>query len=268
MIHSNPFFDNQGNTTEAFSELLDLCGCSARSIVDVRDSTQREWYKEGKFRAQIVEEHAGLKDRAWPLFRRLGMIDEINAPGRNYLHAILLGATVTAVRGRIDLLRREYDRGVRFVNFDVPGSDRALFADKESRETLLNGTVLPIDVARAQAALPTTEIGMMEWLCTHSRTYFPWTNRPRFCPTYGNGKSVTTADTLKTYRRELSPSGNCLLISSQPFAYHQYLVAQAILPDHCPIDVIGYAAPSTMPVTTVLDTVAKTVFELAQLVHA
>lgn len=258
------FFDSNGMKQELCA-LLDLFELSHNNTLGgVVEATQKAWYEGEKFRFQIAEKHGDKKDAVMPLFAALGMVNSVMATGHQYVNAIVPGATVVAVRKRLRHLITEWENGVRFLHLELVASDRVLDAVRESEKELLSGADLPINGREAKTALPAMEADMMEWLCRYSGGHFPWQHKPRVTTTYGSaGRKITFDDTLVTFMNQRRPGGSCLLVSGQPFIQHQHMVARRRLPDHCPLDTVGYAASPTIPVSTYLDTLAKTLYELA-----
>jgi hypothetical protein len=269
MIHSTPLFDNDGRPTAALSELLTLFEVEHDGTLSgIRDATQAAWYQAGKLRAEITEKHGHKKEAALPLFEQLGFMGAVKASHENYLHALVLGATVVAVRKRLAFLVSEWERGVRFSTLSLLGSERPLMADKESANVLLdpNNADLPFDASvAAPNILPTNEGEMMAMVYAQATSRFPWGDLPMqlvVAPKI-EGRNANTADTLLEWNKLSLMGGRCLVISSQPFVTYQGVIARKNLSRrHDVVDCAGYAS-AILPVTTYLDNVAKIIHELA-----
>lgn len=261
----SPFFDPTGNASAPLARLLGLCGFAGRSFDEVHAFVQRDWYQEGKLRVDVLERHSALKTDALPVFQELGLVAEVRALRFSYLTALVMGATVGAMRKRIKYLVSEWERGIRFSGFVLLTSDRVLRSEGvESPQALADDAVLPFDNrAAAMADLPEHEGQAAEWLLRHSAKQLPWMCRPRVVTYFGGGKG-NTEDTLRQYVQDCRPSGSHLLVSSQPYVFDQQAAAQMILPSYCPVDAVGYEAPASTNVTQFLDTIAKTIHKIAR----
>lgn len=259
----NPFFGPTGNVTEPMARLLALFDFHGTGFDAVHRFTQTAWYQAGKIRAEIEEQHPDLKDRALPMLRELGLLEAVHAERREYIQAGVLGATVGAMRKRLRFLVSEFERGVRFARLYLIVSTRPLLTEGlEKPEALANDADLPFDnKAAALATLPTNESEAASWLLEHCSKQFPWQNRASVVTYHGTGN---TEQTLGQYLWEVKPSGSHLLVSSQPYVLDQSAAAQMHFPEHCPVEVIGYAAPAATKVTQYLDTVAKTIDKISR----
>lgn len=257
-------FDSNGTPTQDLRDLLSLMEVEHDgSLAGIRSATQAEWYQAGRLRAEIAEKHGHKKDEAMPLLRNLGFFNEIRAQRMTHFHCAFLGATVTAVRKRLAFLHSEWNRGIRFTDLVFFGSNRPLMKDKESPEVLLNAenSDLPFSSDwKLEDDLPQTEIEMMRMVYRQAG----WLNEDKvvFIEATGkDGRNANTRDTLELWGNGIR--GDVLVVSSQPFVSFQGIIAEKVLPSHANPECIGYAANTTLPVTTFLDNVAKLVYELA-----
>lgn len=259
----SPFFDPTGNVSKPMATLLALFDFHGTGFDAVHRFTQTAWYQAGKLRAEIAEQYPALKTEALPIFRELGLVDAAHAVHMQHIQAAVLGATVTAMRKRLRFLISEFERGVRFTQLFFIASARPLLEDgPESPEALANDIDLPFDnKAAALATLPTNESEAAEWLLHHCTKQFPWQHRVAVvsCPGTAN-----TEQTLQQYLSQVRPTGAQLLVSSQPYVIDQAAAAQMIFPSYCPIEVIGYQAPTATKVSHFLDTIAKTIDKISR----
>lgn len=255
-------FDAAGNPHSALIQTLDRCNVSHNGTLQgICNATQQAWYQEGKLRAEIKDTQADavLRPELWPLFTELGFVHEVHASREHYRTAGVLGATLIAVRKRLRYLIAEFERGVRFDQLVLFGGTRPLMKDREGPEAMLkvDNAELPVkDGWHAPTTLPTTEMGMMKLV--HSQA------------TYPNGfpsEKITfveaTGDTRATLKAWQTPESDSLLSSSNPFISYQQQVARRVL-HSLQIDCIGYAAADTTPIATMLDNLAKLIYELAE----
>jgi hypothetical protein len=259
-------FDSKGQATEALQEVLRLTGVDHDgTLVGIRNSTQSTWYQTGKIRADIGEEHADLKTALMPYFMKLGLIDPIKAKGLLYDTTLVLGATLVAVRKRLDFLMMEWERGVRFGQIVLIGSGRPL-TPKEIPD-LLNSRnpELPFDDEWVNTSeIPATEGRMMRLVYDQAQTIFPWTEKVEVHFSIHPGKA-NTEETIQHWLGEAKPLPSaCLAVSSQPFVADQELGVGKILPVGFQVEAIGYAAPPSIAVTAFLDALAKLIYKLAE----
>lgn len=259
-------FDTDGKPSPALLEVLKITGVDHDGTLQgIRDSTQSTWYEAGKFRAAIVEQHAQLKTDLMPRFFKLGVIDPVQAKELEYDLAIVLGATLTAVRKRIAFLSKEWERGVRFRQIVLIGSSRKLMPDKEGPELLFksDNLDLPFDGNWVNPeGLPETEGQMMGLVYDQIKNRLGWGEIP-LTHSVHPGARANTAETFEYWLQEhkVTPC-KCLLVSSQPFVADQELAACEVLKGF-EVEAIGYGAPPSIPATTFLDALAKLIYKLA-----
>ena len=258
-------FDSKGCASKALVELLEILNVPHDGTMSgILVATQQAWYEKGKLRAEIKERH-GDKDLS-SFFQRLGMTHEVLTERKGDISCgLLFGATVTAVRKRLALLAREWERGARITQLVLLGSTRALLSDKESPDILLSaGEILLKDSWSPPHTLPRTESEMMELVLDQS--VLPW-NGLGIITTVVNassesGGNPTAGDTINEWLRFGPTKTKLLAVSSQPFVgYHDALLRRKL--PGWEIETIGYAAPSGLPNTTFLDNLAKWIYELA-----
>lgn len=270
MRHDTPLFDAQGQPTEPLLRLLERLGVQHdNTLRGIRDATQSAWYQAGKMRAEIKDqmEVGQLRNDCLGPLAQLGFLREAEAPQTEHAYALVLGATVVAVRKRLAFLRDEWERGVRFREVILFGSERALMPDKEGMDVLYNPQnaelPFPEDRAKTAEAPPRNEIEMM--VAVYNQPDFPWTPKGiKATAIHATGKA-NTADTIRVWLQEKQPEpGACLAVSSQPFVSFQQVVIANELPEDFMVIGIGPAANPSLPLATFLDNVAKLVYELAR----
>ncbi|MCB9808326.1 hypothetical protein H6770_03655 [Candidatus Peribacteria bacterium] len=269
-MKATPFFDVNGQPSEPLLKLLERLGVQHDgTLKSIRDATQEAWYQAGKLRAEIKDtvEQGQLHNDVVGHFSQLGMMHAVESEG-SYEYALLLGATVAAVRKRLAFLRTQWEKGLLFKELVLLGSERDLIPEKEGHDVLFNpkNAELPFPEVRAKTAEapPRNEIEMMEMVCQQAD--FPWDNRVRVTPVRTPGRANTSV-TVQQWLKDAQPEpGTCLAMSSQPFVSFQTLVVEKELKKHnnrFSVDGIGYAS-LTLPVATYLDNVAKVIYELAE----
>lgn len=270
MRHNTPLFDAQGQPTEPLLRLLERLGVQHDgTLKGIRDSTQAAWYQAGKLRAEIKDqmEVGQLRNDCLGPLAALGFLREAEAPETSYSYALVLGATVVAVRKRLAFLRDEWERGVRFREIVLLGSERALLPDKEGMDVLYNpqNAELPFPEDRAKTAEtpPRNEIEMM--VAVYKQPDFPWTSRGITATAIHATGKANTSDTVQVWLQEEQPEpGACLAVSSQPFVSFQQVVIGNELPEGFTVTGVGPLANPSLPLATFLDNVAKLIYELAR----
>jgi hypothetical protein len=257
-------------------ELSILCRATGLHVsdnmapLDMNRTLQGEWYR-GSERFKIAGEPP--KDLTLKILRALGLINEVRAPTDrdHYYHgALLLGATVIAVRKRLAFLLEECDRGMSVARqLFLLGSGRKLDPTKESTEVLLKpAPELPFKPGWSMSPgqpLPETEIAMMKLVIDQSLTD-EWSYEAIPAPSSADTEATFECWKLTTsnWRQETGRGdGNrFLIISSQPYVGHQLAVAKRVLGSSVKITAIGPAASvKTLPLATYLDTIAKQLYE-------
>ncbi len=89
------------------------------------------------------------------------------------------------------------------------------------------------------------------------------------CANHPDGTRVNTYDTLKKWIDKYATGGKYLIVSNQPFAYYQFLIACKAA-QNSPLDIsFDIAAPTKLsnkaPVSIGLDSIARILFELEKI---
>lgn len=194
------------------------------------------------------------------------------APSRPYEGALVLGATVIAVRKRLAYLvkecQKDSDASGFFVTFPTVyllGGARPLDKDKESPSVLSTPAELPFKAWwTPPAEMPTTEAGMMRLVFEQS-DITPWEgvfiDTPLQPTPDGKTRHPNTTDTVKEFIKTNPKPRTYLAVSSQPFVARQTLNVQNALPEGFTVVGIGYEAAATTPLKTFLDEVARLLYE-------
>lgn len=212
----------------------------------------------------------------------LGLVDAINAetteetfpPGTTesgvldyvrYAGAIVIGATLPAVRKRLAFLIRQH---TDINHIYMLGGARPLDPAKESNEALCTpGELLIKKYYWLPEQMPKTEAEMMVFVTLQSKLPENWrfyvTNAPLQPMPEGKTRHPNTTDTVKEMLKFKPPAGKYLVVSSQPFVARQTLNVQNAIPPEFGIEVVGvgYEAPATTPLKTYLDEAARLLYE-------
>lgn len=259
-------FDNDRKPTPTLLEVLRIAGVDHDgTLAGIHEATQGSWYVAGKLRAEIEERHAHNREDLMPLFSLLGLVEAVHAKREEYSIALLLGATLVAVRKRLAFLIKEWERGVRFKLLILVGSSRKLLPT-ETVELMLdpNNPDLPFDPSWCKPAqLPLTEGQMMRLVYDQVDASVPWKFQVGVVFSFTEGTS-NTAQSVEHWAQAWSPPpATCLAVSSQPFVADQQLAIRKVLADGFQAEGVGYPAPPSIRVSVFLDSLAKQIDKLA-----
>ena len=117
------------------------------NLQSVVEATQKAWLrKAGTERWDVDDSFEKLHDQLYPLFKELGILEEITPSKKVYDYGVVLGAMVTRIRDRLNLMLRAFESGVRYKKLIIQVGDRERHPEKESKEVLFdrNNGFLPI----------------------------------------------------------------------------------------------------------------------------
>lgn len=239
---------------------------------DLSDTMQKRWIRETEHQYQIPGGPPSHEDMDF--LKELGLVDAVPAPQRSYAGALVLGATVVAVRKGLAYLVEQWNEsadaygGHRLTLSTVfmLGGARPLDKEKESPTVLRTPAELPFKNGwTPPAEAPTTEAGMMRLVFEQSDLP-PWNGvfidtplQP--APPTTTMRHPNTTDTAKEFLKTNPPSGKYLVVSRQPFVARQTRNVQNALPNTFTVTGIGYGAAATTPLKTFLDETARLLFE-------
>lgn len=271
---------HDGKPVKALLDFARRHGIEVRDNVTAKDlsqAMQERWLRKTEHQYQIPGGSPPPEDMT--LLKELNLVDAVPAPPRPYAGALILGATVVAVRKRLAYLVEECRKNPDASGFSVTfptvyllGGARPLDKDKESPSVLTTPAELPFKADwTPPTEMPTTEAGMMRLVFEQS-DITPWEgvfiDTPLQPTPDGKTRHPNTMDTVKEFLKANSQPGTYLAVSSQPFVARQTLNVQNALPDSFTGVVIGYAAAPTTPLKTFLDEVARLLFEEVSLLKS
>lgn len=263
----------EGKPAQALLDLARRYGIEVSDNVsasDLSQAMQERWLRKTEHQYQIPGGAPSPEDMA--LLKDLNLVDAVPAPSRPYAGALILGATVVAVRKRLAYLAEQCKRdsdasgfSVTFPTVYLLGGARPLDKDKESPTVLTTPAELPFKADwTPPSEMPTTEAGMMRLVFEQS-DITPWegvfVDTPLQPTPDGKTRHPNTTDTVKEFLKTNPKPGTYLAVSSQPFVARQTMNVQQALPEGITVVGIGYAAAPTTPLKTFLDEVARLLFE-------
>lgn len=262
-----------GKPVEALPNLARCHGIEVSGEITAQDlsqAMQERWLRKTEHQYQIPGGPPSPEDML--LLQELGLVDAVPAPSRPYAGALILGATVVAVRKRLAYLVEQCTKNpdpsgfsVTFPTVYMLGGARPLDKDKESPAVLSTPAELSFkDGWTSPAEMPTTEASMMRLVFEQS-DITPWEgvfiDTPLQPTPDGKTRHPNTADTVKEMLKLNPKPGTYLAVSSQPFVARQTINVRRMLPEGITIVGIGYAAAATTPLKTFLDEVARLLYE-------
>lgn len=269
----NPIVDATGKPTKTLLTLLDILQLKHDgTLKNIVDETQKQWLRAaGKERWQVDEILGSRKQELMPLFKQLGLSNEITPSKNRYDYVILLGATTQRMWTRLAYAGELWNKGIRFNNIVLLGSERPLDPNLETYETLrgLHDASLP-QRSDWQASLETPKTEAQAFAYIFNQIGLPQEMRsigvtlidsPMRRNPNGSPKRPTTGDTIFDWLAKKPTPGSCLLISNQPYVYYQDSVARTYLPAPWQIETVGQGASDSVRIVELLDTLARTLYQ-------
>lgn len=91
-------FDTHGKPSNGLRKLLDKFELSAESPQIIVEQTQIKWLRTpGKERWESEDPYAKRKDELMPLFKEIGVVDEINPQEKEFDYILIMGALLERV---------------------------------------------------------------------------------------------------------------------------------------------------------------------------
>ncbi|MES2272733.1 MAG: hypothetical protein V4487_00875 [Chlamydiota bacterium] len=235
--------------SRAFQELLEFVEIpTGLSSVELVAITQQCWLQKGKERWEYDMRHENLKERLWPLFDQMGLLQEISPLKSQYDYAFVQGALLSRVEARVNYLTFLWNEGIRF--------DEIVF---------LTGARPLLDSEKERIPGAATERDMVEWVYHRS-------NLPKDVPVIfinasmkqredGTRARPQTIDTVTCWLKMDPKEGSCLAISNQPYISHMDAVLRRLIPKSFEIESVGPAVIGSPSVAIILDTIARELYE-------
>ena len=268
-----PILDAHGKPTKQLLSLLDILQLKHKgTLANIVEETQNQWLRAaGKERWQVDEILTNRKDELLPLFKQLGLYNEIKPSQKQYDYVLLLGATTHRMWTRLRYVYRLWEQGIRFNHIILLGSERPLDPTLETVE-VLNGehdaSLSKRTDIDASVDLPKSEAQAFAYIFNHidlpaAMRELPLTiidSAMRVNPN-GTTKRPTTGDTIVDWLAQQPAPGTCLLVSNQPYVYYQDSVAKTFIPEQWHVETAGAPASDSVRVVELLDTLARTLYQ-------
>jgi hypothetical protein len=273
------FITDQGQPTQATQTLLATLNLSHDgTLQNIVDATQKHLLRPaGKERWQSPKSaYEDQSNKIVPILKQLGLLQEVQAEQKDYRYGILLGATVTNVRKRLVFLIEEWNRGVRVDELVILAGQRILDPDIESAAVLYDrkNDIVPIKQSwQEPEVLPKTETEMMRMVFEQAElpeglAKIPCTiiDAPMQKTIDGSIRRPTTGDTVNTWLEKKPNPDSCLVVSCQPYVTYQDSVMRTLMPASFSLETIGARVSEGENLATLLDTVARILYQEYQLV--
>lgn len=254
-------FTGQSLVNEPLKEILRLTNLNcALDLTSVVACTQKAWLRtSGLERADLEESYENVRQELWPLFQKMGVVNEIKPSGEKYDYIFVLGATYPTLKLRFDYLVAQIEKGLKTQNLILMGSMRPLIHETE---------IASFKTEHGKDPAPNTEIALMKQMIKLEKykKYFSSMNiievssAMKISP---SGQSIrpNTKDTYVDFNRLELPPGKALTISNQPYIGRQDLVASSLLEPGFNNETIGPKASSSLNTNVFLDEIARLLFE-------
>lgn len=217
--------------------------------------TQKKWLRpKNKERGQLKDALFTKKEVCLPLFKNLGMLDQVYPSYAEYDYALILGAEVAAwAFQRLHYCAQLLDqKKISFKHLVILACQRPVNnKQKELKESclsteadLMTFLLKKTGLEEKTTDLPTTFLDM------------PMKKGKESHPVPPN-----TRDTVEHWLAQKPKPGKCLVFSNQPFVGYQDAVLQATVPQGFTVDTVGLAPEEEVNVSLYLDTLARWLYE-------
>lgn len=216
------------------------------TLKSIVETTQKAWIQTGKERWQFEEKEKEKWNAAFPLLKKIGCVDKVEASQKRYDYCLVLGGLSQRMQKRFDLLIEEWEKGVRFDRLIFLTGERNLDPQVEDLAVLLQ-----------------TEAQAMEYLFQKANVSEDLRQIPLqiISASAGGKRRATTADTVAEWLKTNPSPGLCLVLSNQPFVDYQNAVLKTFLPKTFQIETIGKEADPDTFFAVYLDNLARFLYQ-------
>lgn len=218
---------------EELCELFDI----PKSGQPLLDAIAEKWIQQGKERWFFDSRHEELRDQAFPLFQKLGMVDEKVPQKSHYDVAVLTGSLLSTFQKRLDYLIKT---GVTFDQIVFLTGDRPL-----------------LDAEKAILPDLKTEGEMVKWVYEHSEISKEISALFILAP-MRNERRPNSLDTIQAWLKFEPNPESCLIVSSQPYICYQGAIFARFLPFS--FEMAGPEITGHPTVALMLDTLGREIY--------
>jgi hypothetical protein len=277
-VENFPIVNREGKPSPAVLQMMDVLELphdgTLNSVVKITQEKffQRKSDGQRKERWEIDEVIPHLREKAMPVFDKLGMLKEFFPSERKYESALMLGALLPSIRKRLNYLGDLWENGIRFDKIVFLGGERPLEITRENQDALLdknNPDLLTENDWQAPEKLPTTELEMMKFVWNQGKLphdlkqiQTQWINAP--LKSNSTGEKLlrpTTEDTIKIWLKNNPAERKMLAISNNPHIGYQQSVLKTYLPKDYKIETVGSAASSNLSLAYYLGEMSRWLYQ-------
>ncbi len=243
------------------------------TLASIVEATQKDWLrKAGTERWEMDNAREELKPALEPLFKKLGIIDEVAPTAKQYTYGLILGATITSMRERFAYALDLWKKGVVFTHLVFLVGERPLDPVKESEAILYDAqnVYLPFRPDwKNQNVQPKTETDAAKLLFDQANLpkEFKDSVKVTFIDTPmqklpdGTFRRPNTGDTVNLFKPMLEKTpGTILAISNQPYVGYQDAVTRTLLAGYS-VETVGAKAKGSLHIGVTLDNLARWIYQ-------
>ncbi len=277
--HKSLLFEND-KPTHVLTELLNFLQIkhdgTKIGIVKATQQPQPEGLMRaaGKERWEIENWPIENQKKLQSYLDNLGMRAALVPQKKQYEYAVILGATLPAMRARVAYLKKLWlEQGIRFNQLVFLTGQRPA-APNETKENVLdadNGQ-LSFKTDWQLKEMPTNETEFARLIMEQSALPKEWqeitttfVDTPPTVKKDGTTIRPTTPDTIKFWLDSYKPKpGSIIAISGQPHAHYQDATLRTYMPSEFQVETVGSAQSDQTTDAVVLDALARWIYQEAQ----
>jgi hypothetical protein len=243
--------DNQKKPSKSLQHLLkELNIIHNDTLTGIIFETQKKWLRpKNKERGQLKDTLFTKKEFCMPLFKNMGMLDQVHPSFTEYDYALILGVEVPLwAYQRIFFCKQLLDQGkINVKHLVILACQRRvdlIFPELKTETNLMKFLLERTGLQEKTKSLPTTFI-----------------NLPMKKEKENQEIPPSTRDTVQQWLEQKPKPGKCLIFSNQPFVGYQDAVLQETLPEGFTVDTVGLAPKEGVNGSLYLDTLARWLYE-------
>ncbi len=217
---------------------------------DIIAETQKRWLRKAGERWEMAELSDEQKQTVLDWATEQGMFSSEKPCRSSYDKALILGATTSRMKKRLNYLKELWEEGVRFREIVWLTGDRPL-------DSRVDDFLDRIDNESQAAHLLWEETDLPEEMRNLPVVFIA-------APMKREGdtlKRPNTEDTLIAWLEKKPGPHTALFISDQPFCGYQFAVIDTCLPDYISFDVAGKGTEGTPSAAVTLDSLARRIYQ-------
>lgn len=249
------------------------------SIESIKNITQKTLLRPATLeREESPEMYPEKREALLPFFKELGLVDDVHPTKKHYNHVIVYSNGLASMRRRFAFASALWQRGVRFGNLHLVGSERKRHPQLESQEILTdpNNPDLPLrEDWEFDGELPSTETPMMKFIYDQAKLAPGFKEIPVEVLNIPNHKKPDGSETRANTRTQVvtwcdlhknpndSTIQTVLSISDNPYIAYQDSVAKTYADPAFDFETAGPRADTNQSNFNLmcLDTVARIIYQ-------